>query len=164
MWCVVYAGDKNEQKTKGFITHLLRGNACARCFSLTKNRLYKNSGVWHTVCERIFPGYVFIDTDEPETVYRILEKTPKNLLFSGSSKVCVLDKDEEMLLNSIVDENGQIGISDVHIREDKTIEFLSGPLVKMPERVKRVDLHRRFAEVQMNLPYGKESVWLGIRF
>lgn len=164
MWCVVYAGDKNEQKAESFIARLLQGNVRARCFSLMKNRLYKNSGIWHTVCERIFPGYVFIDTDEPETVCRILEKTPKNLLFSDSRKVCVMDKNEEMLLNSMMDEDGQIGISDVHIREDRTVEFLSGPLAKMPERVKKVDLHRRFAEVQMNLPYGKESIWLGIRF
>ena len=164
MWCVVYAGDRNEQKTERFITHLLQGKARAKCFLLERDRLYKNCGIWHNVRERLFPGYVFIDTDEPETVYKLLEKTSKSLLFSDSWKVCVLDKGEETLLESIMDQNGLVGISDVFIQEDRTVTFLSGPLAKIPERVKRVDLHRRFAEAYLDFPYGKETLRLGIRF
>lgn len=164
MWCVVYAGDRNEHNTERFLTHLLQGKTSARCFSLEKDRLYKNSGIWHTVREQLFPGYVFIDTDEPETIYKMLEKTSKNLLFSDSQRVCVLDQGETSLLEDITDHNGLVGISDVQIQEDKTVAFLSGPLAKIPERIKRIDLHRRFVEASLNFLHEKETIRLGIRF
>lgn len=164
MWCVIYAGDKNEQKTKAFVSHLLQGNIPARCFSLTRNRLYKNGGVWHTVNERFLPGYVFIETDEPEMVYKKLEETSKSLLFSDSRKVSVMDSDEAALLELITDSSGTVGLSDVSIGEDKKVTYLSGPLAKVSERVKKVNLHNRFAEIDMNFSGRRETLRLGIRF
>lgn len=79
MWCVVYAGDKKEQKTERFTAYLLQGKARVKCFLLEKDRLYKKSGIWHNVRERLFPGYVFIDTDEPEVVYKLLEETLRRI-------------------------------------------------------------------------------------
>lgn len=164
MWCVLYTGDGNERRTEDFITHILPDRLCARCFHLTRNRLYKNNGIWHAVNEKFLPGYVFIDTHDPEGVFETLKKTPKRLLFSNGAHVGRLDADETALMERITDANGTVDISDVSIGEDGKVEYLSGPLAEVRERVRRVDLHHRFAEIETSFPYGKQTLWLGIRF
>lgn len=43
------------------------------CIHLPRNRRKKFEGKWQTVQEDLFPGYVFVDTDDPDKVYRELK-------------------------------------------------------------------------------------------
>lgn len=164
MWCVFYTGDGNEKKTEKFVTGLLPGNFFTRCFSLTRRRLYKRAGHWSTIQEKLLPGYVFIETDYPEAVYQKLEETPKNLLFSDPYHVSVLDNSEAAFIEQAADRRGTVGISDIRIGEDREIQYLSGPLAELASRVKKVNLHKRVAEVGLNIAGEQQTLWLGVRF
>lgn len=163
MWCVVHVRDGREGHTEDFVAGLLPKNLNARCFHLVRSRRKKYEGQWQTVHEDLFPGYVFIDTDQPDRVYMELKKTPKHkLLFSDDEFVSTLDKHESDLMGRLADPNGRIGISRVRIGEDGKVHYLSGPLEQMGDMVRKVNLHKRIAEIEAEVMGRKRILYLGI--
>lgn len=163
MWCVVHVRDGGEEHTEDFVAGLLPENIYARCFHLIRSRRKKYEGQWQTVYEDLFPGYVFIDTDQPDMVYKELKKTPKpKLLFSDDEYVSALEKHESDFIEKLADENGRIGISTVRIGTDGKIHYLSGPLSGMGNMVRRVNLHKRIAEIEAEVMGRKRILYLGI--
>lgn len=163
MWCVVHVKDGREERMEDFIVGLLPKSINVRCFHLIRGRRKKYEGQWHTVYEDLFPGYVFIDTDEPDRVYRELKKTPTpKLLFSDDECIAMLEKQESDFMAGLADKNGRIGISKVTIGVDGRVCCLSGPLEHMEDRVKRVNLHKRIAEIEADVMGKKRILYLGI--
>lgn len=163
MWCVVHVRDRDEKNTEDFVANLLPENLNARCFHLTRCRRKKFEGQWQTVQEDLFPGYVFIDTDQPDRVYGELKKTPRpKLLFSDDQYISALERHESDLMEMIADKNGVIGISKVRIGSDGTVSYLSGPLVNVGNRVRKVNLHKRVAELEASLLGRRRILYLGI--
>lgn len=163
MWCVVHVRDGGETYTEDFVAGLLPENLNARCFHLIRSRRKKYEGQWQTVYEDLFPGYVFIDTDQPEKVYKELKKAPRpKMLFSDDEYVSTLEKHESDFMEKIADRNGRIGISKVKVDMDGKIHYLSGPLLEMGNIVRRVNLHKRIAEVEAELMGRKQILYLGI--
>ena len=163
MWCVVHVKDGGEGKAEAFVAGVLPESLYVRCFHLIRSRRKKYQGEWQTVYEDLFPGYVFIDTDQPEKVYKELKKTPKqNLLFSDDEYVSTLEEHETELMERLADRRGRIGISRVRIGVDGKISYLSGPLLGMGNRVRRVNLHKRIAEIEAEIMGRKRVLYLGI--
>lgn len=163
MWCVVHVKDGGEEHTEDLVAGLLLDNLNARCFHLIRSRRKKYEGQWQTVQEDLFPGYVFIDTDQPDQVYKELKKTPRpRLLFSDEEYVSTLEKHESDLMERLADKSGRIGISRVKIEEDGKICYLSGPLSHMGDMVRRVNLHKRIAEIETEIMGRKRVLFLGI--
>ena len=146
-----------------FVAGLLSEGIYARCFHLIRGRRKKYEGQWRIVYEDLFPGYVFIDTDEPGRVYKELKKAPRpRLLFSDENYVSMLEKHESDFMERLADRDGRIGISKVSIGIDGRIRCLSGPLKHMEDRVRRVNLHKRIAEIEAEVMGKKRVLYLGI--
>ncbi len=163
MWCVVHVRDGGEEHTEELVAGLLPESINARCFHLTRSRRKKYEGQWQTVQENLFPGYVFIDTDQPDRVYLELKKIPKpKLLFSDDHYVSTLEQHESELMERLSDRKGRIGISRVRIGTDGKIYYLSGPLTTIENMVRRVNLHKRIAEIEAEILGRKRILYLGI--
>ena len=163
MWCAVHVRDGSETKTEAFVSGLLPQSLNARCFHLTRRRRKKYGGEWRTIQENLMPGYVFIDTDQPEAVHKELEQTTVGgLLFGSREFVATLEAQESDFMECIMNENGEIGLSRVRIAEDGGIRYLSGPLVKVGHLVRKLDLHRRVAEIETSFLGQKHILYLGI--
>lgn len=163
MWCVVHVRDKDEENAEALVAGLLSGSLNTRCFHLIRNRRKKYEGKWRTVGEELFPGYVFIETDRPEIVHRELKRAsgPK-LLFSDDGYVSTLEQRESDFMEMIADKDGVIPISNVRVKDDGTVECLSGPLVHVKNRIKKINLHKRVAEVEVRLLGRRRTLYLGI--
>lgn len=169
MWCVVYTGDDREEKTEDFIKAVLPASTYTRCFHLMQHKAQKSQGTLRDVVRKYLPGYVFIETEKPGTVRDILKNTPKKLLFCDNWSISALNREEEALFRTIVDENGEIGLSTARTSVDaengkKKNEYISGPLVKVADQVVYVNFHRRFAVINGDFIGGKEPLRLGFRF
>lgn len=169
LWCVVYAGEGREQKTEEFIRAKLPKSTCSRCFHLVKHLSCRKQGRVTEVARECFPGYVFIETEEPEMVQKSLKGTRGSLLFSDSRFVSSLDEKDETLLGLLCDENGEIGLSVARVCVNagsgrKEAEFLSGPLAKVADKVVHVDFHKRCARLDRGILEGKTSLKLGFRY
>lgn len=163
MWCAVHVKDGDEIRTETFVKAILPKELDVRCIHLTRSRRKKYGGQWQTVQENLLPGYIFIATDQPEAVHRELKKATKpRLLFSDESHVAVLEANEAALIEALSDERGEIGISKVRVADDGSIEFLSGPLLQVESLVRKVNLHRREAEVEAKFMGERQMLYLGI--
>ena len=167
MWCVLYGRDGNEEKTESFVKNMLPKQSYSRCFHPMQHKMMRHGGVWRDVCFQLLPGYVFIETDDPKTVYQTLKHTPKQLLFSDDDFISVLSGEDAGLLDQIMDQNGQIGLSKVRAaghKEDgsRRLEYLSGPLGRVSDLVSRVNLHKRIARVETGL--AGEKKWINLDF
>ena len=58
----------------------------------------------------------------------------------------------------------QVGISYIDINENDEVTIVSGPLKGMKGKIKKIDLHRRIAEVETNFMGQKMNLHLGIEF
>ena len=149
MWCVVHVKDGGEGHMEDLVAGLLPESLHARCFHLTRNRRKKYEGQWQT--------------DQPDRVYKELKKTPKpKLLFSDEEYVSRLEKHESDLMERLADRSGRIGISRVRIGMDGKIHYLAGPLSGMGDMVRRVNLHKRIAEIEAEIMGRKRVLYLGI--
>ena len=96
-------------------------------------------------------------------MHRELKKTPKpKLLFSDDDYVSTLEQHESELMERLSDRSGKIGITRIKIGTDGKICYLSGPLSGMGNMVRRVNLHKRIAEIEAEIMGRKRVLYLGI--
>lgn len=168
MWCVMHVGPGNEARAEQFVDGLLGERLHDRCFHLTRLRRKKYGGRWQTVEEQLLPGYVFIATEEPEQLYRALKKVPDHGLLAGSDDyVGRLEDAEAEFIEKIAGEGrraGEIGLSYIRVGDDDRVTVLSGPLLSVEDRMKKIDFHRRVAEVETKLCGEKKVMYLGVEF
>lgn len=168
MWCAVQVKSGKESQMESFVANLLPDELEARCFHLTRYRCKKYGGKWQTVQEDILPGYVFIKTDKPEQVHRELKKAEKpGVLWGSEEYVATLERGEADLMERIAGDHekpGEIALSQIMLEEDGRVKILSGPLLQVEDMIKKIDLHRRVAEIEADFMGQKKVLYLGIEF
>lgn len=163
MWCAVHVKGGSEADAEAVLWGLLPKELNGRCFHLRRSRRKKYGGQWRTVHENLLPGYVFLDTDRPEAVCKRLKKVPGyRLLSSNDEFVESLGRGEADFVECIADRDGEIGISRVSVTDSGEIRYLSGPLTGISHMVKKVNLHRRLAEVETRFMGENHIFYLGI--
>lgn len=163
MWCVVHVKDGNEAQTEAYVSGILPEGISARCFHLTRNRRKKLGGEWRTIHESLWPGYVFIDTQHPEQVQMHLKKAQKqDWDMESDGYPAMLAQEEEALMERIIDQDGCIAISKIQVRDDGQIEYLSGPILRVTDAVRKVNLHQRVAEIETSFLGRKQNLYMGI--
>lgn len=168
MWCAMHVKDGKEVQMETFVLNLLSDRLDARCFHLTRYRRKKYGGQWQTVQEKLLPGYIFITTDKPEQLYRELKRAKASgILWSNEEYVAALKEGEADLIEKIAGGNdnfGEILLSEVELEQDGCIKVLSGPLLQVEDKIRKIDLHKRVAEIETNFMGQKKVLYLGIEF
>ncbi len=151
MWYVIYVNSGQEENVI---------NICNRVVSKeTYNRLFipryicsrKYEGSWHDEALILFPGYVFVDTDDVEAFKMQLRQVDRLTRIIGDGKVSVpVSPREQRYLTDMMNEDDVIQISKGYLIGDK-IEIMSGPLKPYPAIITRVDRHKRIAEIDVKL-------------
>lgn len=125
-------------------------------------RKIKKGGVWKTVRRVMFPGYVFVETDDPDKRFLELKKVPRftKLLGTGYNFVAISEK-EEKFIDRITDENDVAAVSIGDI-EGESIIIKEGPLKGMEAMIKRIDRHKRIAELELEFMGNSVPVTMGL--
>lgn len=170
MYYVMQVAPGKEAETELFIMKKISQDVFSSCFHLVRHEKKKFRGEWQDRCEKLLPGYVFINSENVEELYLALKNVPmltKLLGFGRDAITALTDQEAEWLETLIlVDQNGKINgevpLSRIELDEEDEIRFLSGPLQAMEGRIKRIHLHRRIAEVEVNFMGRKTLIHLGI--
>ena len=123
-------------------------------FAPFRKGLRKYHGELKEVVERCFPGYVFVETDQVQELFKQLYFTPgfTKLLGreEGTENFVPLDKDESRMIDILYSKNNDriTEISNIEVREGETIRVLDGPLMGLETQIKKVDLHKRKVTVE----------------
>ena len=179
MYYVLQVAPGAEDKTETHIETILPDDIYGHCFHPTSHLRKRFHGVWKDMHEKLLPGYVFITTDDIEAVFIRLKRVPMltNILGRDGDCFIKLADHEVQWLEKLLQldagrqpggqNNGngsryEAAISQIGFDEGNEIKIISGPLKDMEGMVKKINLHKRTAEVEVEFMGRKTAVYLGI--
>lgn len=151
MWYVIWTRTGSERKTQRIMEHTIDDDLYNKIFIPMRNINAKHKGIWKTVTKPLFPGYLFVDTDDIDAISGILWKIP------GFQKILAEDKtyyplyeSEEAFIDSLY-RKGEVFDVSVGIIEGDVVKILSGPLLGMEGAIKKIDRHKRKAVISVSM-------------
>lgn len=125
-------------------------------------RMTKVRGEWVQVKARLFPGYVFIETDSPGDLYMRLKqiKAMTKLLKTGE-EITPLYKEEEEYLKNLQDAEHVVRYSEGYIEGDRLV-IISGALRGYEGKIKKLLRHKRLVVLEVPLLGREVEVTLGL--
>ncbi len=164
---VIQVASGMEEKVEEQIGILVGRESCDRCFHPIRHVKKKIRGEWRELREKLLPGYVFIVSNDIEKLYLRLRYVSAftKLLGRDGGQFVPLPEDEVEWLMKITGSSGnnvEAEISWISVSEDDAVTILSGPLKDMEGCIKKIDLHRRIAKVEVDFMNRKTVIHLGI--
>ena len=150
---VIQVAPGKEAETEELIRCMIDPDLYTDLFHPKRFLRKKFRGKWQDVHEKLLPGYVFLETEEIRKVYLAMKRVPKLTKFLGREEDSFypLTKEERSWLSAITGNSPghEVNLSDVIIEENRNVRIVSGPLIYMEGKIKKVNLHRRIAEVEV---------------
>lgn len=167
MWYVIQTETGQEENALLFINQLLqREKMDSHCFVLKAEWMKRLGGEWGIQIRPLFPGYVFINTDEPEQLFIELKTVPKwtKLLGDGSYGFIPLEQEEEQFFRLLLKQGSDtICLTTVETSLDGEIIAMDGPLRYLKQDILQINLHKRYAVVTVKIMGKERTAALGIR-
>ena len=163
-WYVIQVRTGKEEWVVTCCNLLLHDDSCLnRCFIPYSKRLRKRRGEWIERTEILFPGYVFMVSDDPTRLYQALKQIPDLTKMLGRDKkeIFSLPEDEVAFLQSFGEENQIVDLSVGCIEGDQII-VENGPLKGKEGLIRRIDRHKRIAEIEIEFLGEKRKAKVGL--
>ena len=154
MYYVIQVKTGKEQQAIDDILKNKPDDASFDVFAPYRKSLRKYKGVMREVVERCFPGYIFVETNDVQRLFKQLYFTPGFQRLLGreaeTENFVPLDKDESRMIDILYSANNNrvTEISNIEVREGEMIRVLDGPLVGLETQIKKVNLHKRTVLVE----------------
>ena len=134
------------------------------CVIPLKEREKKFHGSWHLVTERVYPGYLFLKTEEAEQLFFQLKQIPKLTKLLGDAELTFdsLTDEEAAFVENLGGAGHVVQLSPVAVDKDGNVTVLGGELRKYEDRIKKIDLHKRIAVVRTTIGEIEKEIYLGI--
>lgn len=135
---------------------------CKTASSPVMRRRKKSNGQWNIRTRILFPGYVFLDTEDIDQVFIRLRSVIglTRILGTGEEIVPLTEREMEFLLQ-FGGEEQIVGMSE-GIIEGSRIRILSGPLVGKEALIRRIDRHKRKAYLEMDMFGRTQRIQVGL--
>ena len=148
MWYVIQTLSGKEHELCLWINTYVDKSLYERCFVPLYEDVWRKEGIGHISIKKLFPGYLFVETDKPEQIHEALkEKAQFTMLLSmedkGGKIFVPLHSMEEEFFDSILSD-GLMKVSYIHRDRSGKFDIVIGPLQLYIDRIVRIDLpHRR---------------------
>ncbi len=168
MYFVINTMSKLEEEMMNRIKRSIDNDLVSDIFIVKRKRLRKKDGKWKEYEEKMFPGYIFVETEKPKKLASEIRRVDgfKRLVGMGditNMNYIPLSIDEENMINNLIGkEKKTIDISKISIDEGKSVKIISGPLVGYEGKVLKYDLHKRVALVSIPFAGRVITIHLGI--
>lgn len=151
MWYVIHVPTGKEEIIKEVCIERLSSSIYKDIFVLRYTRKMKLGGKWQNVVKTLFPGYLFVDTDNIMQVKLELNaiKVMTNVLGADNDPVPISIEEQEFL-QSLIDDAYIVRMSSGFIIGDQ-IALTEGPLKNTKGIIKKINRHKREAEIDVNL-------------
>ena len=142
----------------------------------TRRMQRKCRGQWTEITEKLIPGYVFVETEDPKGLYMQLKKVPRLTKLLGcdieNDEIRRLtERDERWLRQMMGGRDGQymdpklrgeVGLTLVSIDDNNVVHILEGPLQGVEGHILKYNLHKRFAAVETEFMGQSTILHMGI--
>ena len=135
-----------------------------RCFVPSREVMRRKGGEWCLLRETLFPGYLFIETEDVRTVLRRLQEVPAftRMLGVGDERVLPLNQDEVAWLMALLRPLDEVLEMSVGVIEGDSVIVTDGPLKGHEALIKKVDRHRRAAYLDMRMFGRTKTIKVGL--
>lgn len=144
-----------------------------RCFVIKREVVWRRQGECIKHTETLFPGYVFVDTENPQALYQDLKKIPKFTKLLGKSELTDLDElefvsvleEEKRFLEILLDGDPEdtVRLSPVKTVKNGEITECGGALKHYKDLIVKKRIRLRYVIVRMPFLGQKKDILLGIR-
>lgn len=162
---VMQVAPGTEAHTEALIKARVDEKLYGRCFHPLRHVRKKFRGEWKDCHEKLIPGYVFFTSGCIEALYQKLKRVPtltKVLGHSENELFIPLAAGEVEWLEKMMADGTEVLLSRVEVSEGDTVTVLEGPLKDMEGNIRKINLHRRIAEVEVEFMGRKTVIHLGI--
>ena len=175
MYYVVHVHAGDETKAEEMIRRVVPEACYTRCFHPKKEMQRKIRGERKPVWERMLPGYIFIETEDPTTLYKALHRVHIFHRMLGkegegdSQYFQPLAGEDLKWLNQIhaLAEDAAVKVTRVKVSKDpdtgeNAVMILEGPLQNFTGTITDYDLHSRKAKINVEFMGATTEIHLGI--
>ena len=152
MWYVIQTITGKEEELMLFMRTILCREHFDNSFVIYAEWMKRLGGEWQIQVRPLFPGYVFIETKEPDRLYMELKAVPKFSRLLGTGK------DEFVPVSEAV-----VKLTVVETEADGGIISMDGALSCFNRNDVTVNLHKRYAVVKTRLLGEERSLVFGIQ-
>lgn len=162
MWYVVRTVIGQEEKAMEKCRNAFQGSGITALFSPQYEYMRRYQGAWHVIQGVLFPGYIFIESEDSEELEKYLKNIPDVV-----SPVCTgggffpICKEEEDFLHSLFDETYCIRYSLGYLVDGELV-VEKGPLCGKSKYITKIDRHRRNADITLHLFQQEKKVQVGL--
>lgn len=161
-WYVLYCKAGQEDTLIRSCKQHLSGRALEDAFQFSYERMKKYLGAWHVDTYRMFPNYVFLQSSEPLQLSMELKQYREIVdVLEGDGLLLPVRPEEEAMIRLLCGEHHHMGLSRGIIR-DGTIRVIEGPLAGKESLIRKIDLHKRIAILNLRLNAQERDIWAGI--
>lgn len=156
MWCVLATKVGREELIQQMCKRHLNKKIYSRCmFPLCEQREHYR-GAWHTKLEKVFPGYLFFDTGDPDELSRQLRKEK---IMAKNDKLFVLTPEDVTCLSFFMGKTGVFPMSQ-GIIVDGRLTILSGQLVGEEDKIIKLIVTSAGHGCRLNCLGNHTRLWL----
>lgn len=151
MWYVIQVFTGKEEQMKKLCECQIPKTVLKKCFIPYYEEMKRYLGEWHKEKKRLFPGYIFVVTDEIAALYTELNKIQGFAKILGD-QTCLLPLTEREVsfIRRFGGEEHVVGMSWGMIENDEVM-IMEGPLKGLEGCIRRIDRHKRRAEIEIEM-------------
>jgi transcriptional antiterminator NusG len=162
MWYVIQVSTGGEHNIQAQCEARIPSTVLSKCFIPCYEEKRKVKGEWKIVERLLFPGYVFLVTEQVEELYFELQKVIGMTKLLGTEDEIIPLKDSEVeFLQSFGGEKQIVEMSTGIIEGSKVI-VESGPLKGREGLIKKIDRHKRKAYLELDMFGRSQRVEVGL--
>ena len=164
-WYVIFAETGYEDEACFFINKISASifYDIKYKFLLPQRKIYeRKQGIKKEVVKKLFPGYIFVETDEiVEFYYRIKGRPHIIRVLRNDILFHEIELNEIYQIIYMANDDGVIGISKAFIINER-VSVTQGPLMGQEGIIRKLDKRKGRAKVEFLLNYNKYWIDLGI--
>lgn len=151
MWYVIQVRAGTEERIKLQCEKRIPPEIMERCYIPYYERMRRYKGEWHREKRIIFPGYVFIVSDALGELFISLKSVVGlTKLIGAGEEIIPLTEQEVLFLERLGNNDGLVELSQGIIEGGRTV-ITSGPLRGLEGYIRRIDRHKRTAQIALEL-------------
>ena len=164
LWYAIQSYTGKEEQLTEMIRRVVPEENYAECFVpyFERLRCWRQQNQIHIL--RLFPGYLFLSTDDIEAVFRCLKNVPamSKILTAGAFEFTPLYDSEAEFLNGILDADHIVRLTYAATDGKGRVTYMAGPLAKCRDRIEAYKFRDRYAQVKLTIAGQEKTVRMGI--
>ena len=162
MWYVIQVLSGDEHRIEQQCKKQMNTSCYRDIFVPEYIRKRRYNGTWHEEKKVLFPGYVFIDTEDWEPISKELQKiSGLTKLLRNADEIAPITKEEQHYLMEMMDDNYIVQVSVGYLIGEK-ICITEGALKNYCGYISKIDRHRRTADLMVDFFGRRTKVEVGL--